>query len=114
MIHLPLTLSLVDFGNFERITYYGASALTVSIAGIILSKISFGLTLLRLTDGWLKAYVWFAIATLFIFAVPVAVLPWTLCKPLTKTFVDILPGTCVDKHPSVVYGRFQAGSFANP
>ncbi|KAG9187520.1 hypothetical protein G6011_05391 [Alternaria panax] len=98
----------IDFANFERITYYGASALTVSICGIILSKISFGLTLLRLTDGWLRAYVWFAIATLFIFAVPVAVLPWVLCKPITKTFVDILPGTCIDKYPSVQYGRFQA------
>ncbi|KAH6865728.1 hypothetical protein BKA58DRAFT_226345 [Alternaria rosae] len=98
----------IDFSHFERITYYGASALTFSIMGIILSKISFGLTLLRLTDGWLKAYVWFAIATLFIFAVPVAVLPWVLCKPITKTFVDILPGTCIDKMPSVIYGRFQA------
>jgi hypothetical protein len=107
-----LTLGPVDFGHFERITYYGASALTFSIAGIILSKVSFGLTLLRLTDGWLKVYVWFAIATLFLFAVPVAVLPWVLCKPITKTFVDILPGTCIDKNPSVRYGRFQAGSYA--
>ncbi|KAI4622512.1 uncharacterized protein J4E87_006454 [Alternaria ethzedia] len=98
----------IDFSHFERITYYGASALTFSITGIILSKISFGLTLLRLTDGWLKAYVWFAIATLALFAIPVAVLPWVLCKPITKTFVDILPGTCIDKEPSVIYGRFQA------
>ncbi|KAA8626360.1 hypothetical protein PtrV1_02040 [Pyrenophora tritici-repentis] len=90
----------INFANFERITYYGASGLTVSIFAIILSKISFGLTLLRLTEGWLKAWVWFAIATLFIFAVPVAIIPWVLCKPITKTFVDILPGECVDKHPS--------------
>ncbi|KAI1525691.1 hypothetical protein PtrSN002B_011728, partial [Pyrenophora tritici-repentis] len=102
----------INFANFERITYYGASGLTVSIFAIILSKISFGLTLLRLTEGWLKAWVWFAIATLFIFAVPVAIIPWVLCKPITKTFVDILPGECVDKHPSVIYGRFQAGSYA--
>jgi hypothetical protein len=108
---LFLTLGLVDFDNFERITYYGASALTVSIAAITLSKISFGVTLLRLTEGWLKAYVRFAIATLAIFAIPAAVLPWVLCKPLTKTFVDILPGTCIDKQPSVQYGRFQAGPY---
>jgi hypothetical protein len=109
IIDLSLTLEPVDFSHFERITYYGAGGLTFSIAGIILSKISFGLTLLRLTDRWLKAYVWFAIATLFIFAVPVAVLPWVLCKPITKTFVDIIPGTCINKYPSVQYGRFQAG-----
>ncbi|KAL1801319.1 hypothetical protein ACET3X_001661 [Alternaria dauci] len=98
----------IDFSHLDRITYYGASALTASITAIILSKISFGITLLRLTEGWLRAYVWFAIITLFVFAVPVAVLPWVLCKPLTKTFVDILPGTCIDKHPSVQYARFQA------
>ncbi|EFQ95833.1 hypothetical protein PTT_04703 [Pyrenophora teres f. teres 0-1] len=98
----------INFDNFERITYYGASGLTISIGAIVLSKISFGLTLLRLTEGWFRVYVWFAIATLFIFAVPVAVIPWVLCKPIAKTFVDILPGKCVDKHPSVIYGRFQA------
>jgi hypothetical protein len=87
---------------------YGASELTISIIAITLSKISFGITLLKLTNGWLRYYVYFAIATLVIFAVPAAVVPWTQCKPLAKTFLDLIPGTCVDKHPSVVYGRFQA------
>ncbi|KAE8836455.1 hypothetical protein HRS9139_04553 [Pyrenophora teres f. teres] len=77
----------INFDNFERITYYGASGLTISIGAIVLSKISFGLTLLRLTEGWFRVYVWFAIATLFIFAVPVAVIPWVLCKPIAKTEV---------------------------
>jgi hypothetical protein len=57
----------------------------------------------------LRVYVYFAIASLAIFAVPVAVLPWVLCKPLTKTFADIIPGTCINKDPSVKYARFQAG-----
>ncbi|USP80353.1 hypothetical protein yc1106_07627 [Curvularia clavata] len=98
----------IDFGNFERITYYGASGLTISVVAITLSKISFGITLFRLTEGWLRAYVCFAIATLFIFAVPAGVLPWVICKPLAKTFVDIIPGTCINKEPTVMYGRFQA------
>ncbi|KAH5059800.1 hypothetical protein HBI73_208890 [Parastagonospora nodorum] len=98
----------VDFSNLERIAYYGATSLSVSIIAITLSKISFGITLLRLTITWPRYYVWFAMATLAIFAVPVAVIPWVQCKPLAKTFADILPGKCIDKHPSVVYGRFQA------
>jgi hypothetical protein len=104
---LFLTLGLVDFDNFERITYYGASALTVSIAAITLSKISFGVTLLRLTEGWYKAYVWFAITTLAIFAIPAAVLPWVLCKPLTKTFVDILPGNVLTSNLRCNMGGFK-------
>ncbi|CAN9376520.1 unnamed protein product [Alternaria alternata] len=98
----------IDFSHFDRITYYGATALTVSLAAITISKISFGVTLLRLTDGYLKMYVWFAIVTMAIFAIPAGVLPWILCKPLAKTFVDILPGTCITKEPSIIYGRFQA------
>ncbi|EMD58598.1 hypothetical protein COCSADRAFT_103379 [Bipolaris sorokiniana ND90Pr] len=98
----------IDFSNFETITYLGATGLTVSTTAITLSKISFGVTLFRLTEGWVKAYVCFAMATLLIFAIPTCILPWVLCKPLTKTFVDIVPGTCMNKHPSVVYGRFQA------
>jgi hypothetical protein len=103
-----LTCVSVNFLHLETITYYGASALSISVAAITLSKISFGVTLLRLTDGWLRYYVYFAITTLAIFAIPAAVLPWVLCKPITKTFVDIIPGTCMDKQPSLQYARFQA------
>jgi hypothetical protein len=88
--------------------YYGAAELTIYTVAIALSKISFGLTLLRLTDGWIRLFVYFAISTLAIFAVPATVIPWVQCKPLAKTFVDFIPGTCINKHPSVVYGRFQA------
>jgi hypothetical protein len=53
-------------------------------------------------------------ATLAIFSIPTATLPWVLCKPITKTFVDILPGTCMDKGPSVNYARFQASRITIP
>lgn len=31
-----------------------------------------------------------------------------------KTFVDFLPGTCIDKGPSVHFGEFQAGQSCSP
>ncbi|RYO08635.1 hypothetical protein AA0119_g1411 [Alternaria tenuissima] len=98
----------VNLSNFNTMIYYGASELTISIIAITLSKISFGVTLLRLTSGWTRYYVCFAITTLAVFAIPAATVPWTQCKPIAKTFLDILPGTCVDKRPSVRYGNFQA------
>jgi hypothetical protein len=98
----------VDFDHLDRIALYGATGLTISTLAIILSKISFGVTLTRLTDGWPRQYVYFTMVTLAIFSIPTATLPWVLCKPLSKTFVDILPGTCIDKGPSVRYARFQA------
>jgi hypothetical protein len=108
MFRTPLTRWPVDLQHFERMTYYGASEISISVCAITLSKISFGITLLRLTKGWPRIIVYFAMATLAIFAVPAAVLPWTQCKPLAKNFMDLFPGTCVDMKPSVIYGRFQA------
>ncbi|XP_014552832.1 hypothetical protein COCVIDRAFT_29836 [Bipolaris victoriae FI3] len=101
------TLDL-DLRNLDKLMYIGGAELTIYTIAIALSKISFGLTLLRLTDGWVRLYVYFAICTLAIFAIPATIIPWVQCKPLAKTFVDFIPGECINKHPSVVYGRFQA------
>ncbi|ENI00973.1 hypothetical protein COCC4DRAFT_65104 [Bipolaris maydis ATCC 48331] len=98
----------LDLRNLDKLMYIGGAELTIYTIAIALSKISFGLTLLRLTDGWVRLYVYFAISTLAIFAVPATIIPWVQCKPLAKTFVDFIPGECINKHPSVVYGRFQA------
>jgi hypothetical protein len=101
-------LKPVDLRNVDKMMYIGAAELTIYTVAIALSKISFGLTLLRLTDGRVRLFVYFAISTLAIFAVPATIIPWVQCTPLAKTFVDFIPGQCINKHPSVVYGRFQA------
>lgn len=87
----------------------GAVGLTVTVVAINASKISFAITLIPLTKGWAKYYCYFAISSLVVFAVPVAVVPWTQCRPLVKTFIDFYPGECVDKRPAVQFGIFQAG-----
>lgn len=99
----------MDYNNLDAITYLGASALTTSIVAINASKISFAVTLIPLTSGIYRAFNWFAITTLILFAIPVAVLPWVQCRPLSKTFVDFLPGECIDKSISLNFGIFQAG-----
>jgi hypothetical protein len=109
-----LISTLVDLRNVDTMMYYGAAELTIYTVAIALSKISFGLTLLRLTDGRIRVFVYFAISNLAIFSIPATIIPWVQCKPLAKTFVDFIPGTCINKHPSVVYGRFQAGEQTTP
>ena len=93
---------------------YGAAELIIYTVAIALSKISFGITLLRLTDGWYRLVIYFAISTLAIFAIPATIIPWVQCKLLSKTFVDFIPGECIDKRPSVMYGQFQAGEQTRP
>lgn len=104
----------VDLQNIDILMYYGAAELTIYTIAIALSKISFGITLLRLTDGRTRYIVYFAICTLAIFAIPATIIPWVQCKPLAKTFVDFIPGECINKQPSIVYGRFQAGKQTTP
>ncbi|KAL1652597.1 hypothetical protein SLS61_004903 [Didymella pomorum] len=98
----------INFDNSTRIAYYGASGLSVSMFATTLSKVSFAVTLVRLTDGWPRRWAFFAMTTLATFAIPTMVLPFMQCKPIAKTFVDLLPGTCIDKQPSLRYARFQA------
>ena len=106
-----LTYFPVNFDNSTRIAYYGASGLSVSMFATTLSKVSFAVTLVRLTDGWPKRWAFFAMTTLATFAIPTMVLPFMQCKPIAKTFVDLLPGTCIDKQPSLRYARFQASEW---
>ncbi|KAJ4384920.1 hypothetical protein N0V86_000524 [Didymella sp. IMI 355093] len=101
----------INFDNAESIAYYGASGLAVSICAITLSKISFGVTLLRLTEKWPRMWVYFAMASLAVCAIPLTVMPFVQCTPIAKTFVDLLPGKCINKNPSIYYARFQGGKF---
>lgn len=72
------------------------------------SKISFGVTLLRLTDGHWRRFVWFAIITLFIVMLPSALLTWISCKPVQKAWNSNIEGKCWDSVYTVGYGIFNA------
>lgn len=72
------------------------------------SKISFGVTLLRLTSGQLRAFVWFCIISLFAVMLPSATLQWLQCRPLAKAWNSSLKGDCWDARVVVYYGIFNA------
>ncbi|KAK0730087.1 hypothetical protein B0H67DRAFT_23334 [Lasiosphaeris hirsuta] len=65
-----------------------------SVLGVAFSKTSFAITLLRLTDGWLKWFVWFIIITLNLTQHASAVFFWVSCDPPAKTWNPTLEGTC--------------------
>jgi hypothetical protein len=74
-----------------------------------LSKISFGITLLRLTSGWLRWFVWFCIVTLFLVMIPSATLSWLQCTPVEKAWNPIIEGKCWPAYITINYGIFNAG-----
>jgi hypothetical protein len=81
---------------------------SISCVSSTLSKISFGITLLRLTDGKLRWFVWFCIVTLFIFMIPSALFTWIQCNPVAKTWDTSVEGACWPAYITINYGIFNA------
>jgi hypothetical protein len=83
-------------------------AASISCFASTFSKISFGVTLLRLTSGYLRWFVWFCIVTLFLIMLPSALATWVQCTPMEKAWNRDIPGTCWDPSHSIDYGIFNA------
>jgi len=71
-----------------------SSRATVTITAIVWTKSAFAVTLLRLTAGRTRAFVWFILVTVNIAMGVSALVPWIQCRPLAKTWDKTLPGTC--------------------
>lgn len=81
---------------------------SISCFSSTFSKISFGVTLLRLTSGKVRAFVWFCIITLFLVMIPSALNTWIECQPMQKVWDNSLPGKCWPASVTVNYGIFNA------
>jgi len=77
---------------------------TFAIIGVILSKDSFALTLLRITIGWPRYVIWFVIATISSMMAIVAVFTWTTCTSPGQT-------NCVSSDVFVNFSIF-AGAYS--
>ncbi|KAF2637743.1 hypothetical protein P280DRAFT_95766 [Massarina eburnea CBS 473.64] len=96
----PQNLAIIALGMSV-----GAS---ISCFASTLSKISFGVTLLRLTTSYTRAFVWFCIVTLFFVMLPSALLTWISCRPMAKAWDSTIEGECWDAEAIVAYGIFNA------
>ncbi|KAH9907282.1 hypothetical protein F4778DRAFT_799605 [Xylariomycetidae sp. FL2044] len=67
-----------------------------------LSKMSFGLTLLRISGGWMRAVVWFIMISVNLAFGTGIVINWAQCTPVEKNFNPFLPGQCWP--PSLIIG----------
>ena len=64
------------------------------ITALAWTKTAFAVTLLRLTTGKTKAFVWFLIITLNVTLAFGAMSPWIQCQPLAKRWHPELEGQC--------------------
>ncbi|AEO68368.1 uncharacterized protein THITE_30931, partial [Thermothielavioides terrestris NRRL 8126] len=70
------------------------SAGLAAILAAAWSKTSFAITLLRLSDGWLKWFIWFIILSVNIILGVSATIMWTRCWPVAKLWYSDMEGSC--------------------
>ena len=70
---------------------------TFTVTAIVWTKTAFAITLLRISDGWMKKLVWFILITVNISMGMTAAMFWLGCTPLPKSWTpSILEGSCWD------------------
>ncbi|KAG9250337.1 uncharacterized protein F5Z01DRAFT_376687 [Emericellopsis atlantica] len=92
--------------NTYQIALYVQVGATFVAFAISLSKISFAITLLRLTLGYWRYLVWSTIISMALLSLPAAILPWVQCRPFKKVFDPSIPGDCFDPAKILSYAIF--------
>lgn len=80
-----------------------------SILAALWSKTSFAVTVLRISDGWTKRFVWFVIVSVNVALGLSIAITWGQCMPLKKVYTPNVPGTCWPRETQIRYNIFTAG-----
>lgn len=86
---------------------------STTLTAAIWSKTSFALTLLRLTEGWIKGLIWFIIVSMNIAMGLSALFNWIQCTPIDSTWNFQPDRVCWD--PMIVprYNMFSSGKLGD-
>jgi len=98
-----------DQRNGPQLLLYINIAGTLSPTAVIWSKTSFAITLLRVTDGKVKAFVWFLIVSGNIAMGLSPLFLWVQCQPVEKSWNPFVPGHCWAPDVLMKYNIFSAG-----
>ncbi len=84
----------INIDDFHRILLYCNGAGFASILAAVWSKTSFAITLLRISDGWVRRFVWFVIITVNLVLGAAATVQWIQCWPVERLWIPSIPGEC--------------------
>ncbi|KAH6854779.1 hypothetical protein B0I37DRAFT_39548 [Chaetomium sp. MPI-CAGE-AT-0009] len=102
----------VPIENLTSLGIYSTISGFTSVIAVACSKTSFGLTLLRLTDGWMKWYIIGLLVLLNVTHYTSSVFFWVSCNPPAKTWDRTIPGECwpisVTVNTSMFFGSCSA------
>ncbi|KAK4240614.1 hypothetical protein C8A03DRAFT_31321 [Achaetomium macrosporum] len=80
-----------------------------SVLAAAWSKTSFAVTLLRLSQGWMKAVIWVIIITMNTIMGTAMLFMWIKCRPFAKIWDGSIEGWCIDPNKIVVLYQWSAG-----
>ncbi|KAK4128873.1 hypothetical protein N657DRAFT_560674 [Parathielavia appendiculata] len=98
----------VDPANLAPLGLNSNVSSTFAVLAAVLSKTSFALTLLRITEGYTKIAIWVIIAIMNSAMWLTALFVWIKCNPPRKTWDRTIPGTCWDSSSTSKYDIFSA------
>ena len=76
---------------------------TLTLSGLIWSKTSFAITLLRLTSGHARTFVWFALVSTQVVLGVMILLLWVKCVPVMKIWHPEDEGQCLNPQATMFY-----------
>ncbi|KAF4777562.1 hypothetical protein HER10_EVM0003724 [Colletotrichum scovillei] len=96
----------ITVDNITVLAIVGLSSITCSFVGQVWSKTAFAISLLRMCNGWKKAFVWFSIISMNVLFAFSSLSFWVGCVPLEKRWKPFADGTCYDLKWVVSFGIF--------
>ena len=100
-------LSTLDYtDDFELLGLIGVTSI---VCGMAWSKTAFAVTLLRISEGRLRLFLWFVILTINIFMLGGVLVRWLQCWPVQKGWEPGTDGTCWDETISINISIATAG-----
>jgi len=85
-------------------TLTGLLCITFTVCSGVWSKTSWGITLLRVSEGKIRVLIWFAIISMNVFFAVTAMVYWIPCTPVEKAWRPLTPGVCVDQQYGLTMG----------
>lgn len=95
--------------NFDSVLLYSYAAGFASILAALWSKVSFAITLLRITKGKPRGLLWFIIGSVSLVLGANATIHWVQCWPLDVLWHAHEEGSCISRKIIVDYNVFAAG-----
>lgn len=98
--------------NIPVVAEYSYAAGFATILGIAWSKTSFGITILRISAGWMRWLTLFIIISMNLVMVANAIMLYAQCTPVRRLFDELAEGTCWPKVIGERYQTFCAGKLS--